>query len=85
MFTYFIYEYGQSQSQYTKTKKGESQMGKQKKEIKAILHLPESKSALHNFEKRLSDFYAVQVEQRLRSLPKDEKLQVLETLLVIHK
>ena len=56
-------------------------MGRQRKEIKAVLCLPKSGKALHQFEKRMSDFYAAQVEKRLQSLPKEQKLEVIDALL----
>jgi len=57
-------------------------MGRQKKEIKAVLVLPESDNALRQFDKRMCDFYATQVERRLQSLPKKKKLEVIDALLV---
>jgi hypothetical protein len=56
-------------------------MGRQKKEIKAVIVPPKSKHGMRQFEKRISDFYAAQVEQRLRSLPKEQKLEVIDALL----
>jgi len=56
-------------------------MGRQKKEIKAVLVLPKSEKALRQFEKKICDFYAAQVEQRLQSLPKEKKLEVIDALL----
>ena len=56
-------------------------MRRQKKEIKAVLHLPKSDQALRQFEKRMCDFYAAQVEKRLHSLPKEQKLEVLNAML----
>jgi len=56
-------------------------MGRQKKEIKAVLCLPKSDHALRQFDKRMSDFYATQVERRLQSLPKAKKLEVIDALL----
>jgi len=52
-----------------------------KKEIKAVLVLPNSERALKQFEKRLCDFYSSKVEQQLHSLPKKEKLEVLEMMI----
>lgn len=56
-------------------------MGRQKKEIKAVIILPESEHAIRQFEKKISNFYATQVEQKLHSLPKEQKLEVLDALL----
>ena len=56
-------------------------MRRQKKEIKAVLHLPKSDQAIRQFEKRMCDFYASQVEKRLHSLPKEQKLEVLDAML----
>ena len=56
-------------------------MGRQRKEIKAVIIPPKSKQGISQFEKRICDFYAAQVEQRLRSLPKEQKLEVLDALL----
>ena len=56
-------------------------MGQKKKEIKAILHLPDGEDAKRQFEKKISDFYIAQVEQRLRPLPKEKKLEVLNIML----
>ena len=56
-------------------------MKRQKKEIKAVLHLPKSDQAIRQFEKRMCDFYAAQVEKRLHSLPKEQKLEVLDAIL----
>ena len=56
-------------------------MRRQKKEIKAVLHLPKSDQAIRQFEKRMCDFYAAQVEKRLHSLPKEQKLEVLDAML----
>jgi len=52
-----------------------------KKEIKAVLHLPESENAIRQFEKKICDFYVAQVEQKLRPLPKERKLEVLDIML----
>jgi len=56
-------------------------MPRQEKQIKAIIVLPEGAHGKRIFEKRICDFYAAQVEQRLHSLPKEQKLEVLDTLL----
>ena len=56
-------------------------MGRIKKEIKAVLHLPESENAIRQFEQKICDFYVAQVEQKLRSLPKEKKLEVLDIIL----
>ena len=56
-------------------------MGRIKKEIKAVLHLPESENAIRQFEKKICDFYIAQVEQKLRSLPKEKKLEALDIIL----
>lgn len=56
-------------------------MARIKKEIIAVLHLPESEHAIRRFEKKICDFYVVQVEQRLQSLPKEKKLEVLDAML----
>jgi len=56
-------------------------MGRQKKEIKVVLCLPKSEYALRQFEKRMCDFYATQVERRLQPLPKEKKLEVVDALL----
>jgi hypothetical protein len=56
-------------------------VGQKRKEIKAVLHLPENEQAIRQFEKKICDFYAAQVEQRLHSLPKEKKLEVLKIML----
>ena len=56
-------------------------MPRQKKEIRAVIMPPKNDQTLRIFEKRISDFYASQVEQRLRSLPKEQKLDVLDRLI----
>ena len=56
-------------------------MGRIKKEIKAVLHMPESEHAIRQFEKKICDFYVAQVEQKLHSLPKEKKLEVLDIIL----
>lgn len=50
-------------------------------EIKAVMHLPESETAIRQFEKKICNFYAAQVEKKLCSLPKKEKLEVLQNLI----
>ena len=56
-------------------------MRRQNKEIKAVVMPPKNEQMLRLFEKRICDFYALQVEQRLRSLPKDQKLEVVDALM----
>ena len=56
-------------------------MGRTKKEITAVLHLPESDRAIRQFEKKLCDFYAAQVERRLQSLPREKKLEVIDAII----
>jgi len=56
-------------------------MRRQKKEIKAVIMPPKNEQTLRLFEKRMCDFYASQVEQRLRSLPKEQKLEVVDALI----
>jgi len=56
-------------------------VGRQKKEIRAVLVLPKSENALRQFEKKICDFYVTQVERRLQSLPKEKKLEVLDMIL----
>ena len=56
-------------------------MGRIKKEIKAVLHLPKSENAIRQFEQRIVDFYVAQVEQKLHSLPKEKKLEVLDIII----
>jgi len=56
-------------------------MGRQRKEIKAVIVPPKCKQGMRQFEKKICDFYAAQVEQRLRSLPKEQKLEVIDALL----
>ena len=58
-------------------------MGQKKKEIKAVLHLPENVNTIRRFEKKMCDFYAAQVEQRLQSLPKEKKLEVLDIMIAM--
>ena len=64
--------------------KGGVPMRQGKKEIKAVLHLPKSEYAIRQFEERIADFYVKQVEQRIRFLPKEQKLTVLDILLASH-
>lgn len=61
--------------------KGGVLVGRAKKEIKAVLHLPENEYAIRQFEKKICDFYATQVEQRLRFLQKEKKLEVLDIMI----
>ena len=56
-------------------------MGRAKKEIKAVLHLPKSENTLRQFEQRLCDFYITQVEKRLQSLPKEKRQEVLDAVI----
>ncbi len=56
-------------------------MGREKKEIKAVLHLPENERSIGRFEKKVCDFYVARVEQRLTSLPRAKKLEVLDIML----
>lgn len=56
-------------------------MGRARKEIKAVLHLPKNENALRQFEQRLCDFYITQVEKRLQSLPKEKRLEVLDAVI----
>ncbi len=56
-------------------------MGQKKKEIRVVLHLPDSQYAIRQFEKKIIDFYVLQVERRLASLPKEKKLKVLDIML----
>jgi len=64
-----------------KAKEGGNLMPQRKKEIKAVIMPPKNEQTIRIFEKRISDFYASQVEQRLRSLPKDQKLEIVDALL----
>jgi len=64
-----------------KPRKEEILMRRQKKEIKAVIMPPKNEQTLRLFEKRMCDFYASQVEQRLRSLPKEQKLEVVDALI----
>ena len=59
-------------------------MRRQKKEIKAVLVQPKSEHTLLLFEKKMCDFYASQVEQRLQSLPKEKRLEVVDALLDVN-
>ena len=59
-------------------------MGRQRKEIKAVIVPPKNKQAIRQFEKRMCDFYAAQVEKRLHSLPKEKKLEVLDSLISVY-
>lgn len=58
-------------------------MGRKHWNITAVLHLPESEAAVGRFEKTLCDFYAAQVEKKLRAsgLTKQEKQEVISLLL----
>jgi len=56
-------------------------MSRCKKEIKAVIVPPKSERAKQAFQKKMCDFYAAQVEHRLRALPKEKKLEVLEIML----
>jgi hypothetical protein len=56
-------------------------MPRQKKEIRAVIVPPKNEHTLRLFEKRMCDFYASQVEQKLRSLPKEQKLEIVDALL----
>ena len=56
-------------------------MGRSKKEIRAVLHLPDNEQALRQFEKKICDFYAAQVERKLHSLPKDKKIEIVDALI----
>ena len=56
-------------------------MGRKRKPITVVVHPPESERAMRRFEKTMCDFYIKQVEQRLRPLPKEYKLEALDTLI----
>ena len=56
-------------------------VGQKKKEIKVVLHLPENEQAIRRFEKKMCDFYANQVEKMLHSLPKEKKLETLQSMI----
>jgi len=56
-------------------------MSRCKKEIKAVIVPPKSERAKQAFQKKMCDFYAAQVERRLQSLPKEQKLEVIDALL----
>ncbi len=56
-------------------------MGQKTKEIKVVLHLPDNEYAIQRFEKKICDFYASQVEQKLRSMPKERKLEIIDAIL----
>jgi len=56
-------------------------MKRHKKEIKAVIVMPENKNTLRQFEKKLNDFYITQVEKRIQHLPKEQKLEVIDALL----
>jgi len=56
-------------------------MKRHKKEIKAVIVMPENKNTLRQFEKKLNDFYIAQVEKRIQHLPKEQKLEVIDALL----
>lgn len=57
-------------------------VGKKKKEIRAVLHLPENENAMRQFEKKICDLYISLVEQKLHSLPKEKKLEVIDAILL---
>jgi hypothetical protein len=52
-----------------------------KKEIKAVLHLPDNEQAIRQFEKKLCDFYASQIEKRISSFPKAKKIEVIDAII----
>lgn len=56
-------------------------MASKRKVPRAILHLPENEQALRVFEKRIADFYVVQVEKKLTPLPKKGRLEILQALI----
>ena len=56
-------------------------MRQRAKEIKAVLHLPESEHAIRRFEKKICDFYTNLIEQKLRSLPKENKLAIIDVMI----
>lgn len=59
-------------------------MGRKTTEIRATLVLPNNLNALRQFEQRMGDFYASQVEKRLQGLPKNQKIEVLDSLLATY-
>ncbi len=52
-------------------------MKQKRREIKAVLHMPDSENAIRQFEQRICDFYSAQVEHRLAAMTKEKKLEVL--------
>jgi len=56
-------------------------MSRQKKEIKVVIVPPKSEHAKQQFQKRMSDFYAAQVERQLQPFPKEQKLKIIDELL----
>jgi len=56
-------------------------MSRHRKEIRAVIVPPKSERAKQQFQKKMCDFYASQVERRLQSLPKKQKLEVIDALL----
>jgi hypothetical protein len=51
------------------------------KPIKAVLYLPENKYTVQKIEKKLCDFYIVQLEKNIHALPKTQKLDVVKNFI----
>ncbi len=56
-------------------------MKQKRREIKAVLHMPESENAVRQFEQRICNFYTTQVEHRLAAMTKEKKLEVLNIMI----
>ena len=54
---------------------------KPKKEIRAILYVPDDAQSRASFEEKMCAFYIGQVEKRLQPLQKAQKLEVLQELI----
>jgi len=54
---------------------------KPKKEIKAILYLPDDAKSLTSFEEKIRAFYITQIEKRLQPLQKVQRMEVLQELI----
>jgi len=54
---------------------------KPKKEIKAILYLPDDAKSLTSFEEKIRAFYIAQIEKRLQPLQKAQRMEVLQELI----
>ncbi len=56
-------------------------MNQKRREIKAVLHMPDNENAIRRFEQRICNFYTTQVEHRLATMTKEKKIEVLDIMI----